>query len=211
MRVGEFHTLDAAACRLIDVVAAGCGLAALGPAFVCVGLWVKAEDRGPVFYRARRVGRDGKAFDTLKFRTMRVGSDRLGPAITISGDDRVTRVGRHLRRLKLDELPQLWNVLVGDMSLVGPRPEDPKYVPYYSEAQRAVFDARPGITSPASLKFRNEADVLRGLDWERKYREEVLPQKLAMDLEYLRRRTVVSDLALVFRTIGALVGKGAGG
>jgi len=190
--------------RLLDIGAAALGLALLSPLFLLVGLWIKLDSPGPVFYRAARVGRNGAPFRLYKFRSMVAGADRQGPGITATGDARVTRVGRFLRSTKLDELPQLINVLKGEMSLVGPRPEDPRYVALYTPEQCCVLAVRPGITSAASLAFRHEEQLLAGEDWETLYREQVLPAKLAIDLAYLERRTAFSDLKLVFRTIAAI-------
>src|SRR5690349_3953933 len=144
--------VDSTIKRLLDVVAATAGLILLLPLFIVVAIAIKLHDGGHVFYRARRVGKDGCLFHLYKFRTMVVNADRQGPAVTASGDSRITPVGRWLRRTKLDELPQLLNVLVGDMSLVGPRPEDPRYVMLYTPSQRRVLSVRPGITSAASLE-----------------------------------------------------------
>jgi len=190
--------------RLLDIGAAALGLALLSPLFLLVGLWIKLDSPGPVFYRAARVGRNGAPFRLYKFRSMVAGADRQVPGITATGDARVTRVGRFLRSTKLDELPQLINVLKGEMSLVGPRPEDPRYVALYTPEQCCVLAVRPGITSAASLAFRHEEQLLAGEDWETLYREQVLPAKLAIDLAYLERRTAFSDLKLVFRTIAAI-------
>lgn len=188
--------------RLLDLAASGIGLLLMAPVFAAVALWVKLDSPGPVFYRARRVGKNGEEFEALKFRSMVVGSDRAGPGITVSGDSRVTGSGRVLRRLKIDELPQLINVFRGEMALVGPRPEDPRYVATYGDGQRELLQVRPGITSPASIRYRREESVLSGPDWERTYLERVLPEKLALDQEYLRTRTVIRDLGVVARTIG---------
>ena len=190
--------------RLLDVVASGLGLVLLSPLFVLVALAIRLDTPGPVYYRAQRVGKDGKPVRLYKFRSMVANADRRGPGITATGDTRVTRVGRFLRRTKIDELPQLINVLRGDMSLVGPRPEDPRYVVLYTQEQRRVLSVRPGITSAASLAYRHEEQLLAGADWETTYRNRVLPDKLAIDLAYLDRRTVVSDLKLIFRTIAAV-------
>lgn len=195
---------DEVARRLLDVVAAAAGLALLSPLFLAIAAAIKLDSPGPVFYRARRVGRYGQEFRLYKFRSMVADADRRGPGITAAGDRRVTRVGRFLRRTKLDELPQLINVLKGEMSLVGPRPEDPRYVALYTPEQRRVLEARPGITSAASLAFRHEEQLLSGPDWEQVYRTQVMPAKLALDLDYLDRRTLASDLALIWRTILAM-------
>ncbi len=190
--------------RLLDIWASIAGLAVLSPLFVLIGLWIKLDAPGPIFYRAQRVGKDGAPFRLYKFRSMVAGADRQGPGITATGDLRVTSVGRFLRRTKIDELPQLINVLKGDMSLVGPRPEDPRYVALYTPEQRRVLAARPGITSAASLTYRHDEQLLSGEDWETVYRTKVLPDKLAIDLAYLEQRTLGSDLKLIFRTLVAV-------
>jgi lipopolysaccharide/colanic/teichoic acid biosynthesis glycosyltransferase len=190
--------------RLVDVVAALAGLIVLSPLFLALAVAIKRDSPGPVFYKARRVGRNGREFLLYKFRSMVADADRRGPGITAEGDQRVTKTGRFLRRTKLDELPQLINVLRGDMSLVGPRPEDPRYVALYTPEQQAVLQVRPGITSAASLAYRHEEQLLSGPDWEQVYRTEVMPSKLAIDLAYLSRRTLASDLQLVLQTVLAM-------
>jgi lipopolysaccharide/colanic/teichoic acid biosynthesis glycosyltransferase len=190
--------------RIIDAAASGIGLIVLSPLFLLIALAIKLTSPGPVFYRSTRVGRDGAPFRITKFRSMVSDADKRGPGITAAGDPRITPVGRLLRRTKLDELPQLINVLKGEMSLVGPRPEDPRYVALYTDEQRQVLRVRPGITSAASLAYRHEEQILSGVDWETQYRQQVMPAKLALDLEYLSRRTVASDLALIWRTVTAL-------
>jgi lipopolysaccharide/colanic/teichoic acid biosynthesis glycosyltransferase len=169
-----------------------------------IGIAIKLDDGRPVFYRALRVGKGGAPFRLLKFRTMFVDADKRGPGITSKGDSRVTRTGRFLRRTKLDELPQLINVVKGEMSLVGPRPEDPRYVALYTPEQRQVLSVAPGITSAASLAYRHEEQLLSSDDWEILYRTQVMPAKLAIDLDYLRRRTLWTDVKLIFRTIAAV-------
>ena len=195
------HTAARMLTRVFDLVAAGAGLLVLSPLFAVLALVVKITSPGPVFYRAVRVGRHGENFRALKFRSMVAGADRVGPGITRAGDPRITPVGGFLRRTKLDELPQLINVVKGDMSLVGPRPEDPRYVALYSPQQRQVLAARPGITSPASLQFRNEAETLAGPGWEKLYVDEIMPRKLQIELEYLQRRTLLTDLGVIWRTV----------
>lgn len=190
--------------RAIDLPASLIGLLLLSPILLLLAVWLKLDSRGPVFYRARRVGKDGKLFQLYKFRTMIVGADKAGPKITISGDDRITKVGRFLRRTKLDELPQLINVARGEMAMVGPRPEDPKYVAFYTPEQREILRVRPGITGAASLVYRNEEEQLAGPDWELMYRTEVMPAKLALDLDYLSRRNLWTDLSLIAQTILAM-------
>jgi lipopolysaccharide/colanic/teichoic acid biosynthesis glycosyltransferase len=192
---------DAALRRLLDVAVAGVLLLALSPLLAVLVVLVRATSPGPALFRQTRIGRDGRPFVLLKLRTMHADAASTGPTITAGTDPRITRLGARLRRAKLDELPQLWNVLRGDMSLVGPRPEVPHYVARYTAAQRAVLRARPGLTDPASLAWADEAATLATFaDPQRAYAEAVLPQKLAASLAYLERRTVWSDLAVVTRT-----------
>lgn len=193
--------------RLFDISLSIVGLIVLAPLLLLVALVVKCSSRGPVFHRARRVGKDGRLFDVYKFRTMIVDAAKLGPRVTASGDTRVTGVGGVLRRTKLDELPQLLNTLKGDMSLVGPRPEDPEYVRTYSSEQRRLLSVRPGITSPATLLHRCEEQMLTGPDWEERYRNEILPTKLRIELDYLSRRSWSSDLVILAQTASPLFGK----
>lgn len=190
--------------RLFDISASLVGLLILAPVMAVAALAICLDSPGPALYRAVRVGQGGREFRLLKFRTMVSGADRKGPGITTAADPRVTRVGRVLRRAKLDELPQLVNVLLGDMSLVGPRPEDPRYVTLYSPEQRRVLAVRPGVTSPASIRYRNEAALLDGPDWEARYVSEIMPSKLAAELEYIEARSFWKDLAILLRTLGAV-------
>lgn len=185
--------------RGIDVGGAVVGLILLAPIALAIALLIKADSPGPVFFRQVRVGRRGSPFRIWKFRTMR--DSMSGPGVTASGDARVTRVGRHLRHLKLDELPQLLNVLVGEMSLVGPRPELPEFVNVYSDRERAVLELRPGITDPASLHFRNEEELLGAVpDPIQYYRAELVPRKAEINLAYRDRATVFSDVGIVLQT-----------
>jgi len=193
----------------LDVIASLSGLVVLSPIFLCVATAIAWASPGPVFHRALRVGRDGRLFRLYKFRSMVVAPDAKGPGITSSNDPRITGIGRVLRASKLDELPQLINVLKGEMSLVGPRPEDPRYVAHYSEEQRRVLRVRPGITSAASLEYRRESLLLSAEDSEQRYLGEILPHKLAIDLEYLDRRTVGTDMRLIWRTVITLFSAGA--
>ena len=186
------------------MLGSGIGLTILSPLFLFVAIAIELDSPGPVFYRARRVGKDGRLFRLYKFRSMVSDADKRGPAITATGDNRITRVGRFLRHTKIDELPQLINVFLGDMSLVGPRPEDPRYVAHYTPNQKRILKFRPGMTSPASYKYRNEERVLTGEDWEKQYLASVLPDKLKIDLEYFERRTLTSDLTLIMKTILAM-------
>lgn len=190
--------------RFIDIVAAAAGLILLSPVWLLIAILIRLDSKGAPFYGANRVGRDGQLFRLYKFRSMVVDADKEGPGITTNGDHRITRIGGFLRRSKLDELPQLWNVLKGEMSLVGPRPEDPRYVALYTAEQRVILRARPGITSAASLAYRHEERVLGGPNWEGIYCTEVMPAKIAIDLAYLDRRTVWSDLKLIGQTIAAM-------
>jgi lipopolysaccharide/colanic/teichoic acid biosynthesis glycosyltransferase len=191
--------------RLVDILASAIGLIVLSPLLLILALAVKVTSPGPILYRATRVGRGGATFKLLKFRSMVINADKIGPAVTGAADPRITSVGRLLRRTKLDELPQLLNVLRGEMSLVGPRPEDPKYVALYTEAQRRVLDVRPGITSPASVTYRDEEGMLTGDHWEQYYIDTVMPAKLAIDLEYARNASVIRDIQVIWRTFKAIV------
>jgi len=199
--------VDALLRRMLDITVALLGLLLLSPLLALIAIAIKVGSKGPVFYRARRVGQGGREIQVLKFRTMVVNADRLGPGITTENDARITPVGRLLRTHRLDELPQLWNVLIGEMSLVGPRPEDPRYVAHYTSGQRYVLKAKPGITGPAQIAFRNEAERLRGaVDPEKAYLEEIMPVKVAVDIEYLLRRTVFSDIGILFDTLRIYTG-----
>ena len=178
----------------------------LSPLFLIISVWIKLDSKGPVFYRQTRVGRYNKDFKMLKFRSMRVGSDK-GSLITIGGrDPRITRSGNFIRKFKLDEIPQLVNVLVGDMSLVGPRPEVRHYVDYWTPEQMRVLDVRPGITDPASIKFRNENQMLEGVeDPEKYYIEVIMQEKIKLYLEYVDNHSFFGDIGLIFKTIWAVV------
>lgn len=197
--------VDRAASRCLDVVGASFGLVVLSPVFIVIALLVRCSSPGPALYRSTRVGRYARPFTLYKFRSMSHERRESGPSITSAHDARVTSLGKMLRRFKLDELPQLFNVLVGDMSLVGPRPEAPEYVARYSREQLTVLDARPGMTSPASLAFRNEEALLSGADWHDRYLGEIMPAKLAIDADYVRRRSVFSDVGVIFETVRLLL------
>lgn len=188
--------------RLFDIVCSFFGLLMLSPLFVFLSLWVGLGSKGGVFYKQKRVGRFNKDFTLYKFRSMRVGADKKG-LLTIGGkDSRVTKAGFFIRKYKLDELPQLLNVLKGDMSFVGPRPEVRKYVDMYTERQLKVLDVRPGITDLASIKYRNENDLLAAADNpEQYYIDFVMQDKLALNLQYIETRTFFGDIKLIFRTI----------
>ncbi|MBX6365251.1 MAG: sugar transferase [Gemmatimonadetes bacterium] len=197
-----------AAKRAFDLVAALAGLLVLWPLFLLVALAIKLDDGGSVFFRQTRVGWHGRPFRLWKFRTMVPDAERRGGQLTVGRDPRITRVGYWLRRWKLDELPQLLNVVAGEMSLVGPRPEVPRYVARYTEAQRRVLEVRPGITDPAAIEYCDESELLaRADDPERLYVEELLPRKLQMNLQYAREATVWRDVGMVLRTLARLAGR----
>ena len=188
--------------RVFDIVASGFGLVVLSPLFLIIAIWIRLDSEGPVFYRQVRVGRNNKDFRILKFRSMKEGSDN-GSLVTVGGrDPRITRSGYFLRRFKLDELPQLINVFVGDMSLVGPRPEVRHYVDFWTLEQMHVLDVRPGITDPASIKFRNENDLLeKADDPEEYYINVIMQEKIRLYLEYVVNHSLWYDIRLIFRTI----------
>jgi lipopolysaccharide/colanic/teichoic acid biosynthesis glycosyltransferase len=191
--------------RLMDVMGGLAGLTLLSPVLVLIAAAIRLDTPGSPLHRAQRVGLGGRLFTCYKFRTMKVGAAAEGSRITAARDPRITRVGRFLRRSKLDELPQLINVLRGEMSLVGPRPEDPHYVALYSSEQRRVLSVRPGITSAASIRFRDEEQILTGDDWERRYREIIMPGKLSLDLEYAQRQPDLrEDLRILLLTMKAV-------
>jgi len=192
--------------RLFDIVASGLGLIVLSPVFLILAIWIKCDSEGPVFYRQVRVGRWNKDFRIFKFRSMRVGADK-GSLVTIGGrDPRITRSGYFIRKFKFDELPQLINVLVGDMSLVGPRPEVRHYVDYYTPEQMHVLDVRPGITDPASIKFRNENELMeKAEDPEKYYIEVIMQEKIKLYLEYVEKHNFWYDLGLIFKTFKVIV------
>ena len=192
--------------RLFDIVASSIGLIALSPLFLVLALWIKADSKGPVFYRQTRVGKDNRDFRLYKFRSMRPDADK-GGLITIGGrDPRVTRSGYYIRKYKLDEFPQLINVLKGDMSLVGPRPEVRKYVDMYTPQQMRVLSVRPGITSLASIRYRNENEILAAADDpDRCYIEQVMPDKLRIDLEYVDNASLANDIRLIFSTFKEII------
>ena len=194
--------------RTFDVVASGLGLIVLSPLFVVLAIWIKADSKGPVFYRQARVGRHNRDFRLYKFRSMRPDSDKKG-LITVGGHDpRVTRSGYYIRKYKLDELPQLINVFLGNMSLVGPRPEVRKYVDMYTPEQMRVLDVRPGITSLASIRYRNENDILaKASDPDRAYVTQVMPDKIAIDLEYVPKASLLTDIRLIFMTFKEIIVK----
>ena len=192
--------------RLFDIVASGLGLLVLSPILIIVAIWIKLDSEGPVFYRQVRVGRYNKDFRIFKFRSMRIGSDK-GSLVTIGGrDPRVTRSGYFIRKFKIDELPQLINVFIGDMSLVGPRPEVRHYVSYWTPEQMRALDVRPGITDPASVRFRNENELLeKAEDPEKYYIEVIMQEKLKLYLEYVDNASFWYDIKLIFQTFWVII------
>lgn len=194
--------------RLFDIILSSIGILVLSPILVLISILVKISSKGPVFYRQVRVGKGNKDFRIFKFRTMYTGSDKKG-LLTVGGrDPRVTKVGYYLRKFKLDELPQLFNVFTGEMSLVGPRPEVRKYVEHYSESDMEVLSVRPGITDYASIAFRNENDILKeSEDPEKKYIEEIMPIKLGLNKKYIAEKGMFKDLSIIFKTITVIIKK----
>lgn len=192
--------------RFFDIIASGLGLIALSPLFAVLAIWIKADSKGPVFYRQVRVGKDNKDFRLFKFRSMRPDSDKLGLITIGNHDPRVTRSGYYIRKYKLDEFPQLINVFKGDMSLVGPRPEVRKYVDLYTPDQRRVLSVRPGITSLASIRYRNENEIMAASsDPDKCYIEQVMPDKLSIDMEYVSKANLLTDIKLIFSTFKEII------
>ncbi len=187
--------------RVLDLAIAIPGLILMSPLIAIAAVAIKVDSRGPVFHRGVRVGRSGGEFRIVKLRSMASGAEHAGPAVTSAGDPRITRVGGILRRTKFDEIPQLWNVIRGDMSLVGPRPEHPDYVRLYTPEQRRLLSVRPGITSPTSLAMHDEEQILADHGGASAYAEQFMPRKLVLDLEYLDHRSLAGDLRILGRTV----------
>jgi lipopolysaccharide/colanic/teichoic acid biosynthesis glycosyltransferase len=188
--------------RLFDVFFALVGLVVFLPVLVVGAIWIKLDSPGPILFKQVRVGRLGREFKIYKFRTMVVNAESLGKQITIGEDRRITASGKWLRKFKFDEVPQIFNVLKGDMSLVGPRPEVPNYVKMYAPEQRRVLEVRPGITDLASIEFRRESDLLAQFaDPEYAYIHEIMPKKLAMNLQYIDRANLVTDFSIIMQTL----------
>ena len=192
--------------RFCDILLSCIGLIILSPLFVIVALWIVIDNPGPVFYRQRRVGKDGKDFGLLKFRSMRIGADKESLITIGEHDSRITRAGYYIRKYKLDELPQLWNVLTGDMSLVGPRPEVRRYVDMYTDEQRQVLTVRPGITDYASIEYIDENRLLaQAEDPDRTYIEEILPAKIALNMRYIKHQTLGEYMKIIFLTFAKII------
>lgn len=188
--------------RIFDLVCSTLGLIILSPVLIGIAIKIKAGSDGPVFFRQIRVGEKGKEFEILKYRTMVVDAEKLGKQITVGNDNRITKIGAFLRKYKLDELPQLINVFKGDMSLVGPRPEVPRYVNLYNEEQKKVLEVKPGITDLASIRYRDENDLLGGVENpEEFYINTIMPDKLELNLEYISKNNMFFDIYIILKTI----------
>ena len=193
--------------RMLDIFASLAGLLLLAPAMVFAAFLIKMDSSGRVLFKQERVGKGFRPFQIYKFRTMVEDATRQGTSITVGADPRITRVGRFLRRTKFDELPQLINVLKGEMSLVGPRPEIPRYVEMFRDDYEEILRVRPGITDPASLKYQDEAEILgRAGNAEDEYVQHILPEKVKLAKDYVNRSSVMYDLALILRTVPKLFG-----
>ena len=191
--------------RCLDLLLAGVALILCGPLLLFVAVLIKVGDGGPALFRQERIGRNFRVFNLLKLRTMCINAEKFGGQVTVDGDARVTRIGHWLRKTKIDELPQLWNVLRGDMSFVGPRPEVSEYVDLYREEYKEVLSVRPGLTDISSVVFRDESKVLaRAADPMREYTEVILPQTIRLSTEYIRKRTTFSDIWLLWQTAVAI-------
>lgn len=196
------NIINRAIKRLFDILASGIGIIVLSPVLIIIALRIKTGSDGPVFFKQVRVGQGGKEFKILKFRTMVVDAEKLGRQITVGADSRITKVGAFLRKYKLDELPQLFNVFKGDMSLVGPRPEVPRYVNMYNEEQRKVLDVKPGITDLASIRYRDENELLgQAENPDEFYINTIMPDKLALNVEYINKSNLFLDIYIIIKTI----------
>lgn len=192
--------------RVFDIVASLAGLIVLLPILIIVAICIKLESKGPVFFKQKRVGKNKKIFEIYKFRTMVIDAEKLGKQITVGNDSRITRVGKFIRKCKLDEFPQLINVVKGEMSLVGPRPEVPRYVDLYDKYQEQILLVQPGITDYASIEFRNENDILgNSINAEKTYIEEIMPAKIELNMKYIRNISLIEDLKLIINTIIAII------
>jgi lipopolysaccharide/colanic/teichoic acid biosynthesis glycosyltransferase len=197
--------------RIFDLAFSAIILVVFLPVVLLLAIWIKSSSPGPVFYRGRRVGLGGKPFSIFKFRTMVINADQIGGPSTAEDDPRITTVGKFIRRYKLDEIPQFLNVLMGDMSIVGPRPEVQQYVDMYTEEEKKILTAKPGITDYASIKYHNEGEILAGSsDPEQAYLEKIRPGKLKLQLQYVQNRSFVEDVRIVFATVATLLKTRAG-
>ena len=188
--------------RIFDFICSTLGLIVLSPILIVIAIKIKTDDHGSVFFKQIRVGEKNKEFEILKFRTMVLDAEKLGRQITVGNDSRITKIGTFLRKYKLDELPQLINVFKGDMSLVGPRPEVPRYVKFYNEEQRKVLEVKPGITDLASIRYRDENDLLgEAENPDDFYINTIMPDKLALNLEYIHKNNIFFDIYIILKTI----------
>jgi Sugar transferases involved in lipopolysaccharide synthesis len=188
--------------RIFDLICSTLGLIILSPVLIIIAVRIKTDSDGPVFFKQIRIGENNKEFEILKFRTMVVDAEKLGRQITVGNDNRITKIGGFLRKYKLDELPQLINVFKGDMSLVGPRPEVPRYVKLYNEEQRKVLKVKPGITDLASIRYRDENDLLgEAENPDEFYINTIMPDKLALNLEYINKNNIFLDIYIILKTI----------
>ena len=187
--------------RIFDIISSLFGLILLSPFIIIIAILIKLDSKGPIFFKQVRVTKNGREFKIFKYRTMKIGSDKYSQ-ITVGKDSRITKIGDFLRKYKLDEIPQLINVLLGDMSLVGPRPEVPKYVALYTEEQREILKVRAGITDYASIEFSNENDILANeVDPEKPYIEKIMPKKIELNKKYLSEISVITDVKIILLTI----------
>lgn len=195
--------------RFFDLSTSAIAIALIWPILLLISIWIKLDSSGPVFFRQERVGRHGITFRIFKFRTMTVDAEKKGLQLTVGGDNRVTRAGKFLRKTKLDELPQLFDVLIGNMSIVGPRPEVPKYIDQYpASIRKQVLSVRPGITDRASIEFRNENEILsNSADPEKSYINEILPIKQKYYIEYVNKNSFLGDLKIIWETAFAIISK----
>jgi len=191
--------------RLFDIISSLVGLIIISPIFPVVPILIKLDSKGPVFFKQWRIGKDGKQFKIYKFRTMVQEADEVGSLITAGNDQRITKIGKLLRRYEIDELPTLMNVLKGDMSIVGPRPEVPKYLHHYGRKYREILSVRPGITDLGTLSFRDEARYLNAQNYEDIYEKKILPQKLDLYLEYVHHKTFMFDLRIILKTVALIL------
>jgi len=192
--------------RIFNFLCAILGSVLLFPLFICVAFLIKIHDGGKVLYQSARVGQRNRMFRLFKFRTMVPDASKKGAGITSADDNRITPIGKFLRRYKLDEFPQLMNIVLGDMNLVGPRPEDPRYVALYSEEQQKILDFKPGMTSPASLQYSDEERLLSGNNFLETYINEILPRKINIEMSYFPHQTIVGDVSIILRTILKIFG-----
>lgn len=194
--------------RIFDIGASFFGLVILSPILLLISIFIKIDSKGPVFFKQQRVGKNKKVFEIYKFRTMVTDAEKIGKQITIGNDSRITNVGKFIRKCKLDELPQLLNVLRGEMSLVGPRPEVPRYVELYDEYQEQILLVKPGITDYASIEFRNENDILgKSISPEETYIKDIMPTKIELNVKYIKNISLIEDFKLILKTIEVIITK----